>query len=497
MPASSRPYDPTLKTAYKSDPSLLSVNFNQDYTCISVGTRSGYAIHNCDPFGRVYAKGDAAIGIVEMLFCTSLVALVGTGDRPSPSTRKLQIVNTKRQSTICELTFPTSVLAVKLNRRRLVVVLEEQIYLYDISNMKLLQTLETSSNPSGICALAPSSEKCYLAFPSPLPSPAAPFSNAPPTPTSSSSVSTGDVYLYDAMSSSVTNVIQAHKAPLALISFNSTGTLMATASDKGTVIRVFSVPSGEKVFQFRRGSYSARIFSISFNAVSSLLAVSSDTDTVHIFKLVTRGYKAAGSSSVPTRKPGLTGRSLSTGDMADPGAEDDDASITSSSGGRYHGSGLDGKGLSSAKTPQLAGYEAYIENKRGSAGSFGGSLRKKSFNLGRSLAGAAGGYLPNTLTELWDPQRDFAFLKLPSSGIRTVVALSSTAPQVMVVSSEGVLYCYHIDLENGGEGILQKNHNLLEGLDTYDSYSTGDHLNHHHQNRRNDQNEDGNEFTQS
>lgn len=49
--------------------------------------------------------------------------------------------------------------------------------------------------------------------------------------------------------------------------------------------------------------------------------------------------------------------------------------------------------------------------------------------------------------------------------------LISTAPQVMVVSSEGVLYCYQIDLENGGEGILQKNHNLLEGLDSYDSYS--------------------------
>lgn len=55
----------------------------------------------------------------------------------------------QRQSTICELTFPTSVLAVKLNRKRLVVVLEEQIYLYDISNMKLLQTLDTSPNPGG------------------------------------------------------------------------------------------------------------------------------------------------------------------------------------------------------------------------------------------------------------------------------------------------------------------------------------------------------------
>lgn len=55
----------------------------------------------------------------------------------------------QRHSTICELTFPTTVLAVRLNRKRLVVVLEDQIYLYDISNMKLLRTIETSPNPNG------------------------------------------------------------------------------------------------------------------------------------------------------------------------------------------------------------------------------------------------------------------------------------------------------------------------------------------------------------
>lgn len=57
----------------------------------------------------------------------------------------------QRQSTICELTFPTTVLAVRLNRKRLVVVLEDQIYLYDISVMKLLYTIETSPNPNGGC----------------------------------------------------------------------------------------------------------------------------------------------------------------------------------------------------------------------------------------------------------------------------------------------------------------------------------------------------------
>jgi autophagy-related protein 18 len=67
-----------------------------------------------------------------MLFSTSLVAIVGTGEESSLSPRLLQIVNTKRESTICELTFISGILAVKLNRKRLIVVLEEHIYIYDI-----------------------------------------------------------------------------------------------------------------------------------------------------------------------------------------------------------------------------------------------------------------------------------------------------------------------------------------------------------------------------
>jgi autophagy-related protein 18 len=55
----------------------------------------------------------------------------------------------QRQSTICELIFPTSVLSVKMNRKRLIVVLETEIYIYDISSMKLLDTIETGPNPNG------------------------------------------------------------------------------------------------------------------------------------------------------------------------------------------------------------------------------------------------------------------------------------------------------------------------------------------------------------
>ena len=46
---------------------------------------------------------------------------------------------------------------------------------------------------------------------------------------------------------------------------------------QGTVIRVFATPSGEKLFELRRGiQTSAQIFSMAFNEDASLLSVSSD-----------------------------------------------------------------------------------------------------------------------------------------------------------------------------------------------------------------------------
>ncbi|KAK2858443.1 autophagy protein, partial [Arthroderma sp. PD_2] len=117
------------------------VTFNQDYSYLAVGTSKGFRIFSTDPFVKSHETKEGNIAMLEMLFSTSLVAII-------LSPRRLQITNTKRQSIICELTFPTTVLAVRLNRKRLVIVLEDQIYVYDIQTMKLLYTIETSPNPS-------------------------------------------------------------------------------------------------------------------------------------------------------------------------------------------------------------------------------------------------------------------------------------------------------------------------------------------------------------
>ncbi|KAL3439234.1 autophagy-related protein 18 [Aspergillus tetrazonus] len=424
------------------------VTFNQDYSYLAVATSKGFRIFTTDPFAKSYETKDGNIAIIEMLFSTSLVALI-------LSPRRLQITNTKRQSTICELTFPTTVLAVKLNRKRLVIVLEDQIYLYDIQTMKLLYTIETSPNPNALCALSPSSENCYLAYP--LPQKAAPSSFNPPAhaPPGNTHVSptSGEVLIFDTLKLEAINVIEAHRSPLACITLNGDGTLIATASDKGTIIRVFSMPDGHKLYQFRRGSIPSRIFSMSFNTTSTLLCVSSSTETIHLFKL-SQPSQFQETSSANTSSTGRR-RSLSSLSQSPEREDTEEDNGSSDLASRKHN------------------------------GTLMGMLRRTSQNVGGAFAAKVGGYLPKGVSEMWEPARDFAWIKIPKPNqgqgpnantgpLRSVVAMSSNTPQVMVVTSDGNFYVFSIDLSKGGEGTLTKQYSVLESNDRL-GYSVADY----------------------
>eukprot|EP01012_Entosiphon_sulcatum_P064618 TRINITY_DN93446_c0_g1_i1.p1 TRINITY_DN93446_c0_g1~~TRINITY_DN93446_c0_g1_i1.p1 ORF type:complete len:352 (+),score=27.71 TRINITY_DN93446_c0_g1_i1:28-1083(+) len=265
---------------------VLCLNFNQDCSCLAVGTEEGFKIFSCDPFRKCYEKKEGGMGLVCMLYCTSLLAIVGAGQQASLSPRRLQLYNSSEQKSICELNFQDSILNVKLNKKRLIVTLEYKLHIFDISSMRVLQAVETPSNPRGLIGLSMGEEASYAAYPW------------------ASDTGTGDVIVVDAINLHKVSVIKAHKTALSALAFSNDGSRLATASSKGTVIRVFDIPESRLVYTLRRGSVPAQIYSLSFNQNATLLSASSDKGTIHIFKL-----------GIDQRKGGKDGRSV--GSFAD------------------------------------------------------------------------------------------------------------------------------------------------------------------------------------
>lgn len=79
--------------------------------------------------------------------------------------------------------------------------------------------------------------------------------------------------------------INAHSSNITCLSLTHDGRVLATASSKGTLIRVFNALDGTLIQEVRRGADRAEIYSLAFSSTAQWLAVSSDKGTVHIFSL--------------------------------------------------------------------------------------------------------------------------------------------------------------------------------------------------------------------
>ena len=278
---------------------LLCATFNQDSTHVAVGTGSGWRIYACGPSFSPCQTGEPAtvgVGAVQMLGTSSLVALAGGGSTAAASPKRLQMWNASAGKGIFELSFGTAVLRVLLNHTRLIVVLEAATHIYELSTMRQLHLLETANNPRGLAALsvdATAPSLCAI-----LPGPAL--------------RAEGRVVLFDATHGHFLSTLAAHHSPIAAVALSASGEMLATASEKGTLIRVHAVPQGALLHVFRRGAMRATIQCLAFSVTSAepppresggggdggvaaaggdvrrgaYLCASSSTGTVHVWRLL-------------------------------------------------------------------------------------------------------------------------------------------------------------------------------------------------------------------
>eukprot|EP00842_Homolaphlyctis_polyrhiza_P004905 jgi/Hompol1/5415/HPOL_004412-RA len=82
--------------------------------------------------------------------------------------------------------------------------------------------------------------------------------------------------------------------------------MVATASERGTLIRVFDRRTGTLTNELRRGADYAEIYSLSFNTASTRICVASDKGTVHIFNLGGEGEQQVLGSTLATKTQPVT-----------------------------------------------------------------------------------------------------------------------------------------------------------------------------------------------
>lgn len=249
---------------------LFSVSWNQDYGCLAAGTSHGFRIYNCEPFKETFRRDLKSGGfkIVEMLFRSNILALVGAVANSNYPPNKVLIWDDHQSRCIGEFTFRSEVRGVKLRRDRIVVVLEHKIYVYNFMDLKLLHQIDTMANPRGLCCLSHHSNTFVLACPG---------------------RHKGQVRV-EHFGLNVTKLINAHDSQIACFTLTMDGLLLATASEKGTLIRIFNTMDGSRLQEVRRGVDRAEINSIALSPNVQWLAASSDKGTVHIFNLRVRVF---------------------------------------------------------------------------------------------------------------------------------------------------------------------------------------------------------------
>ncbi|KAH6805804.1 Transducin/WD40 repeat-like superfamily protein [Perilla frutescens var. frutescens] len=262
-------------------PSILHLAFNQDADCFSVATTDGFIVFTVDSYGETIRRNFSAaggIGVVQMLFRCNIHALVGA---PKSSRKKVMIWDDHLNRCIGELLFRSEVKAVRLRPDRIVVVMMQKIYVYNLSNLKLIHQIETLENPQGLCEISQMGPAVLVCL----------------------GLQRGYVRV-ERYGTWKCKHIMAHNSGVAFIALMNDGKLMATASSRGTLVRVFSTMDGSLLKELRRGSERAVICSLSFSSTAQWLAVSSDKGTVHVFslKVDSRSLRTYGSQVAETDK---------------------------------------------------------------------------------------------------------------------------------------------------------------------------------------------------
>mmetsp|Transcript_19148 Transcript_19148/g.34943 ORF Transcript_19148/g.34943 Transcript_19148/m.34943 type:complete len:256 (+) Transcript_19148:4303-5070(+) len=150
-----------------------------------------------------------------------------------------------------------------MRRDYVVIILEASVYVYTMSTMQPYTQYNTFRNEHGVGAISYQTDKFILAT----------------LDTAAGYVRVENLYTREVKRAPL------HDNPISILTLDYSGEVGASASEQGTIIRIFNCDTLEVMHEFRRGSRPACISSLTFSLSLKYLVGSSDHGTLHIWQV--------------------------------------------------------------------------------------------------------------------------------------------------------------------------------------------------------------------
>ena len=262
---------------------MLCFAFNQDSSCFCIGTEKGFIIYKVSPLNDYYIRDlNGGVGLIAMFNNSNLVGIVGGGKRPYSALNKLVIWNDATSKPILEITVDFKIKNIKVKKSLIAIIGKKTIKIYyynsleDIMNYIDIDTITTPENKNGIFTMNTDPKKNIIAY---------------------LTKNIGEIMIKtyfrkknsddenDYKIVSKTQSISAHQSEVTVMSLDPKGDILASVSQKGSLIRLFDTSTGAFLKGLRRGNDSAEIYSINFDKTSQYVLITSNKGTVHIFNI--------------------------------------------------------------------------------------------------------------------------------------------------------------------------------------------------------------------
>ena len=249
---------------------ISHIAFNQDGSCFCLGTNKGYIIYNSSPLKKLCKREfKNGIKIIEMLKRTNIMAIVGdvSNETSEYSNNKLIIWDDSLMKKISELQFDSEILRVKIKTDKVILTTKNNnLYVIELLKLNCLNIFEIYQNSNGLFSISSDEKILVIAFP---------YANC------------GFVKIKHYNTDINVPHINAHDTNISFLALNVEGNLLATCSQRGTLVRIFNTFNGELIQELRRGAKKAEIHFINFDLNNKFLACSSNSGTIHIFSIYT------------------------------------------------------------------------------------------------------------------------------------------------------------------------------------------------------------------